>query len=181
MQHYAQKYLHAQPDFSSFWFTLGVMDNLLVELCFTPKGKDIIDLSIERQFMEGSDAFSIEEPEITALLNTVVVAIELYTEKYPERSVRCEPGDEVQSTVFRTILQNNYDFLATLFSIDKEEIREVLPSSALRPDIPILLLKRKSIPQPATIRVQPTVIVYSHLFRIPLQLLICSKTQPSDN
>jgi hypothetical protein len=174
-------FLQAQPDFSSFWFTLGLRGALLMELRFTGRRNEIFDLTIERRYVfEDPQPPFFNEQDVYNLLHAVVQAIELYTGKYPERSVRCRSGDQIQSTIFRIILRSNQDILAAVFSIDQEEKERFRPFSR-RPESPTFLLKRKPDPQRKAHPIQHTLNTYSQLFGNPVHIRLCEQNQVGDN
>ena len=173
--------LQAQPDFSSFWFTLGLRGALLMELRFTSRRTDVSDLTIERRYVfEDPIPAFFNEQDVTNLLHAVVQAIELYTGKYPDRSVRCRAGDQIQTTIFRIILRSNHDILAAIFSIDEEERAHFRPFSR-KPESPTFVLKRKPDPLRKPHPIQYTLNTYSQLFGSPVHVRLCEQNQVSDN
>jgi hypothetical protein len=173
--------LQAQHDFSSFWFTLGIRGALLMEMRFTNQRANVFDLTLERRYVfEDPHPAFFNEQDIDTLLYAVVQAIELYTGKYPERSVRCRAGDQIQNSVFRIILRANQDVLATLFSIDEEEKERFRPFSR-RPENPTFVLKRKPDPQRKPHPIQLTLNTYSQLFGKPVFVRLCEQNQVSKN
>lgn len=173
--------LQAQPDFSSFWFTLGLRGALLMELRFTGEHTDIIDLSIDRRYVfEDPYPVFLNEQDVDNLLHAVAQAIELYTGKYPERSIRCKAGDQIQSTIFRMILGTNYDILATVFSIDEED-QDPFRAFGRKPEIPTFLLKRKPDPQRKAHPIHHSLNTYSQLFGNPVHVRLCEQNRVSKN
>ena len=172
--------LQAQADFSAFWFTLGVRGALLMEMRFTSQQSDVsrqqlnvFDLTLEKRYLfEDPQPAFFNERDVDTLLYAVVQAIELYTGKYPERSVRCKAADDsIQTTIFRMILLANHDILAGMFSIDQEEKERFRPFGR-RPD-KSFVLKRKPDPQHGPHSVQLTLNTYSQLFGSPVFVRLC--------
>jgi hypothetical protein len=174
-------FLQAQADFSAFWFALGVRGAVLMEMRFTGKRPDVFDLTLRRRclFDDPQPAF-FNEKDVDLLLYAVVQAIELYTGKYPERSVRCKAGDQVQTAIFRIILRANQEVLAGMFSID-EEGKERFQPFGRRSDVPNFLLKRKPGPQRRPHAMQLTLNTYSQLFGNPVFVRLCEQDQAKKN
>lgn len=173
--------LQAQADFSAFWFTLGVRGALLMEMRFTSRQSNVsrqelnvFDLTLEKRYLfEDPQPVFFNEHDVDTLLYAVVQAIELYTGKYPERSVRCKAGDDsIQTTIFRMILLTNHDILAGMFSIDQEGKERFRPFGR-RPDHSSFVLKRKPDPQRGLHAVQLTLNTYSQLFGSPVFVRLC--------
>lgn len=166
--------LQAQADFSAFWFTLGIRGALLMEMRFTNQHPNIFDLTLEKRYLfEDPQPAFFNEHDVDTLLYAVVQAIELYTGKYPERSVRCKAGgDSIQTTIFRMILLTNQEVLANMFSID-EEGKERFRSFGRRSDNSSFLLKRKPDPQRSPHPIQLTLNTYSQLFGSPVFVRLC--------
>jgi len=173
MSHQTCIILEAQADFSAFYFTLGVRGALLMEMRFTCRHSDLFDLTLERRFLfEDPQPALFNETDVDTLLYAVVHAIELYTGKYPDRSVCCKAGDNVQTSIFRIILRTNQEMLAGMFSIDDDRKERFRPFSR-RAEDPYFVLKRKPdphrMPQPA----QLTLNTYSQLFGNPVFVRLC--------
>jgi hypothetical protein len=165
--------LQAQADFSAFWFTLGIRGALLMEMRFTSQHPNVFDLTLEKRYLfEDPQPLFFNENDVDTLLYAVVQAIELYTGKYPERSVRCKAGDNIQTAIFRIILRTNQEMLAGLFSID-EEGKERFRPFGRRLDNPSFLLKRKPDPQRGPHPMQLTINTYSQLFGSPVFVRLC--------
>ena len=173
--------LQAQADFSAFWFTLGIRGALLMEMRFTSQQLDVsrqklnvFDLTLEKRYLfEDPQPAFFNENDVDTLLYAVVQAIELFTGKYPERSVRCKAGDDsIQTSIFRMILLTNQDVLAGLFSID-EEGKERFRPFGRRSGNSSFLLKRKPDPQRRPHPIQLTINTYSQLFGSPVFVRLC--------
>lgn len=173
--------LQAEPDFSAFWFTLGIRGAVLMEMRFTSEHTDVFDLTLERRYVfEDPHPAFFNEHDIDTLLYAVVQAIELYTGKYPDRSVRCKAGDQIQTTIFRIILRANQEVLAAIFSIDEEDQERFRPFSR-KPESPTFLLKRKPDPQRRPHPIQLTLNTHSQLFGNPVFVRLCEQNQGNKN
>jgi len=135
---------------------------------------NVFDLTLEKRYLfEDPQPVFFNEHDVDTLLYAVVQAIELYTGKYPERSVRCKAGDDsIQTTIFRMILLTNHDILAGMFSIDQEGKERFRPFRR-RPDHSSFVLKRKPDPQRGPHAVQLTLNTYSQLFGSPVFVRLC--------
>lgn len=134
---------------------------------------NVFDLTLEKRYLfEDPQPAFFNENDVDTLLYAVVQAIELYTGKYPERSVRCKGGDSIQTAIFRIILRTNQEVLAGLFSIDEEGKERFRPFSR-RPDNPNFLLKRKPDQQRRPHPIQLTLNTYSQLFGSPVFVRLC--------
>lgn len=171
--------LQAQPDFSFFWVTLGVRGALLVEMRFTSKQPNVFDLTLERRYLFEDPPAFFNEQDVDTLLFAVTQAIELFTGKYPERSVRCKAGDKVQNAIFRIILRLNQDALATLFSVEEEQKDQYRSFGRRPPDIPSFLLKRKPDALRRPQQMQLTLNTYSQLFGNPVFVRLCEQKTPA--
>jgi hypothetical protein len=173
--------LQAQADFSAFWFTLGVRGALLMEMRFTSQHPNVFDLTLEKRYLfEDPQPAFFNENDVDTLLYAVVQAIELYTGKYPERSVRCKAGEQIQTLIFRMILRANQEMLAGMFSID-EEGKERFRPFRRRPDDPSFLLKRKPDLQRRPHPIQLTINTYSQLFGSPVFVRLCDQRNYSSD
>jgi hypothetical protein len=165
--------LQAEDDFSAFWFTLGVRGALLMEMRFTRQRPNVFDLTLERRYLfEDPQPAFFNEKDVDTLLYAVVQAIELYTGKYPERSVRCRAGDDIQTAIFRIILRTNQEILAALFSID-EEAKERFRPFGRRAENPSFVLTRKPDTQRRPHPIQLTLNTHSQLFGNPVFVRLC--------
>lgn len=134
---------------------------------------NVFDLTLEKRYLfEDPQPVFFNENDVDTMLYAVVQAIELYTGKYPERSIRCKAGDTIQTMIFRIILHTNQEILAGLFSID-EEGRERFRPFARRQDNPSFLLKRKPDQQRGPHPIQLTLNTYSQLFGSPVFVRLC--------
>lgn len=168
--------LQARSDFSKFWFS-GMPGALIIELSFVSHKTNVYDLVIERGYLyeEGFPTIPTHK-DINSLLHAVIQVLELYTGKYPERTIRCRPGDKIQTLTFRILLLANHDALCPLFMIREEGKGRLLPFRE-RNDTPVFLLKRKPDapykPQP----VQLTLNTFSQLFGHPVYVRLCEPAE----
>jgi len=142
--------LTALPDLSVFQFRTGYGDSILVRLEFTMLRCGIYDLSVEQTLpVNRSYPWLITDEEAKGLVYNVVQVIELYTERYPGRTVRLQGGTEFQVTLFRIILRLRHDLLCPLFSIDKEGRSRFFPFRRSAGDSVFLLKRRADSPLPS--------------------------------
>ena len=170
-------WLQAQSDFSKFWFS-GMPGALVIELSFVHHKANVYDLVIERGYLYDEPFPAIPtQKDINALLHAVIQVIELYTGKYPERVVRCKPGDKIQTLTYRVLLLANQDSLCPLFTIQEEGKGRFPPPAAWIDmiDTPTFLLKRKPDMQYKTQPVQLTLNTFSQLFGHPVYIRLCEE------
>lgn len=142
---------------------------------------NVFDLTLEKRYLfEDPQPAFFNENDVDMMLYAVVQAIELYTGKYPERSVRCKAGDQIQTAIFRIILRTNQEILAGMFSIDEEGKERFRPFDR-RPDNPSFLLKRKPDQQRRTHPIQLTLNTYSQLFGSPVFVRLCEHRHASSD
>lgn len=167
--------LQARPDFSKFWFS-GMPGALVIELSFVCHKANIYDMVIERGYLfEDPFPGPPTQKDINALLFAVIQVLELYTAKYPERTIRCKPGDKIQTLTFRILLLANHDLLGPLFTV-QDEGKGRLPFGKELENA-VFMLKRKpggpSTPQPT----QLTLNTFSQLFGHPVSVRLCEPAQ----
>lgn len=168
--------LQALSDFSKFWFS-GMPGALVVELSFVNHKGNVYDLIIERGYLYEEPFPTIPtQKDIDALLHAVVQVLELYTGKYPDRIIRCKPGDNIQTLTFRILLLANNDILCPIFTIQEEGKGRLLPFSE-KMETPVLLLKRKPDAHSKPLPVQLTLNTFSRLFGHPVNVRLCEQSQ----
>jgi len=167
-------HLQAQSDFSKFWFS-GMPGALVIELSFVNHKGNVYDLIIERGYLYDDPFPAIPTPkDINSLLYAVVQALELYTGKYPDRIIRCKPGDRIQALTFRILMRANYEVLCSLFTI-QEEGKGRLPPVGRNVENIIFLLKRKPGSQNKKHPSQLSITTYSQLFGNPVHVSLCDE------
>ena len=143
-------FLRALPDLSMIQFRTGATGSILIRLRFAFVRHGIYDLSIEQRATDASfDTFFFTEKDAKALLHTVIQIIELYTERYPSRTIRLQGHTHLQIAMFRVILQAHHDLLCPLFSIDKEGGRRLFPFRRSAGDSAFLLKRRADTALPS--------------------------------
>lgn len=167
-------HLQAQTDFGKFWFS-GMPGALVIELSFVHHKGNVYDLSIERGYLY-EDRFPAipTQKDIDGLLHAVVQALELYTGKYPDRIIRCKPGDNIQALTFRILMRANYDVLCSLFTIQEEGKGRFLPVGRNVENI-VFLLKRRPDSQNKKHPSQVSINTFSQLFGNPVQIRLCDE------
>jgi hypothetical protein len=162
-------FLHAHPVLETFWFVLGETKSLQIQLHFVHRENHLYDLKIERVYVDNTlDPRFFNEKDIDSLLYAVVNIIEIYTGKYPERSLRCEAHDQIQAAIFRIILRANHDIMVKLFSIQAED--KGVKSTGIRPKNPVFVVKRTVPMQPVIRLAHQMLSTYSQLFGTPVQI-----------
>ncbi|HWB91181.1 MAG TPA: hypothetical protein VG605_04995 [Puia sp.] len=168
--------LQAQSDFSKFWFS-GMPGALVIELSFVCHKTNVYDLTIERGYLYDETFPTMPtQKDIDALLHAVVQVLELYTAKYPDRTVRCKPGDRIQSLTFRILLLANHDILCPLFTIQEEGKGRLLPFGKDTGNA-VFLVKRKPGTQNKPQSTNLTLNTFSELFGNPVHVRLCEGKQ----
>jgi hypothetical protein len=156
--------LHALPDLSVFQFRAGYGGSILVRLHFNLLRSGIYDLSVEQRQITGEFyPYLFSEDDALGMLGTVVQVIELYTTRYPHRIIRLKGNTDLQTVLFRVILQIHHDLLCPLFSIDKEGGRRFFPFRRNAGDS-VFLLKRRADTSLPPVPVRASVRTRSRLF-----------------
>lgn len=120
---YPYNYLKALPDFSAFQFgDIGENDILLRQLRFIPsKKKDIVELALN-DLREGTIQPSqiTDQSDLAHIQATIIQVVELYTEKYPMKTVRFHGGTREITQLFRSAITNYLEKLLPMFEIRPE-------------------------------------------------------------
>ena len=142
--------LHALPDLSMFQFRTGDFGSILIQLRFMPLRSRVYDLYVEqRQYSDIFHPYLFTEDDARSLLSNVIQVIELYTERYPGRTIRMKGNTQLQTALYRVILRAHHDLLCPLFSIDKEGGRWFFPFRRDAGDSAFLLKRRADSSLPA--------------------------------
>ncbi len=112
--------------------------------------------------------FMITPEEADGLLLTIILVIELYTGKYPDRVVRLKGSSEMQGLLFRVILRSQQEILCPLFTIAEEGRIPFFPFRQKGKNI--FLLKRKPDGALKPYPIQLTLDTHSRLFGTPIQV-----------
>ena len=171
-------YLHARPDFGIFRFVKGVAGSLILELSFTSKQPGIFDLCVERcQLFHNAIPPLLLDDDVEDLLTTVIQVIELYTGKYPDRTVRLRQNSRLQATLFPIILDVYRERLDPMFLINEQ--KAVLPFLPRRPNGATIILKRKPDSLLKAHPIQFTLNTHSRLFGNAVHVRLCEGMQRS--
>jgi hypothetical protein len=162
-------YMHLQAlrDFSAFQFTSagpagpvtrqvrfnGQRDNGIYNL-------DLRDLPVTKK--DGPGPVS-DQGDMNTVLATLVQVIELYTERYPRRTVRLKGDTQEKAHLYRMALEHHLDILCPLFMIEMEEHISA-PGGIRSIDNIAFRLKRKPIPFLTFQTIQTTWSGHSRLF-----------------
>ena len=169
-------YLHARPDFGLFRFVKGVAGSVILELSFVVKHTGIYDLCVERcQLFNQPIPPLLVDDDVEDLLTTVIQVIELYTGKYPDRTIRLRQNNRLQTTIFRVILDIYRHRLDPMFLI--EEQKAPFPNLRWKPQSPPMLLKRRPDSVLQAHPIQFTMNTHSRLFGNPVHVRLCEGMQ----
>lgn len=164
-------FLHTIPDFTVFWFNLGISGELLMTIAFSQNRELSFDLIFGRSIIiEGGTPGSLNKKEVNAFLRLVLQAIELFALKYPRRRIRCTGDDPIPSSLFKLMLANQY-LLTKMFSIDVKPADYIYTPSPSW-ESPTFLLTTKLDFNPKPNPVIDTSTVYSQLFDTQINLCV---------
>jgi hypothetical protein len=155
-------HFQALPDLSIIRFTTGIAGSILIEIRFTGLHPGTVDMSIEEHHVFHPLPSLIFQSDVDSLLMAILQAIELYTGKYPDRTIRLKGNTKVKGALFRIIMRVHFDLLHPLFSMDLETGQPFDPHHWKKAHS--IFLKRK----PELLRKDPPIIVtlntYSRVF-----------------
>ncbi|HTI94675.1 MAG TPA: hypothetical protein VL727_28990 [Puia sp.] len=119
--------LKALPDYSHFLFTSrGIAGSTTREVRFIRQKdtfpNDIFNLEIGDFRPEGESPAEItDNGDMNYVLTTLIMIIELYLERYPERTIRLKGNTREISRLYRVALDMHVDVLKQHFEICMEE------------------------------------------------------------
>ena len=169
-------YMHLQAlrDFSAFQFTsTGLAGPVTRQVRFNGQkdagiyNLDLRDLPVTRKDDPGRVT---DQGDMNTVLATLVQIIEIYTERYPRRSIRLKGDTQEKAHLYRMALDHHLDILYPLFIINLEEPAGDRHSDAIDsvddPNIDNIafVLKRKPIPFFSIHAIQTTWSGHSRLF-----------------
>jgi hypothetical protein len=137
--------LQALPDFSAFQFTsIGDSGNIVRQVRFNghQNGRiyhlDLRDLPAPQKGEPGKIA---DCGDMDIVMATLMQIIEIYTERYPRRTVRLRGNTRQKARLYRTALEKHLTILHPIFMVEleKSDVETDIDSIAF-------LLKRKPIP-----------------------------------
>jgi hypothetical protein len=167
MLHAPYMHLQALRDFSAFQFTsAGLAGSVTREVRFNGQkdagvyNLDLRDLPVSKKDDPGRVT---NQGDMNTVLATLVQIIEIYTERYPRRSIRLRGDTQEKAHLYRVALDRHLNILCPLFIINLEE--HVSASDGDRSiDNIAFVLKRKPIPFLSVHAIQTTWSGYSRLF-----------------
>lgn len=167
MVHTPYTHLQALRDFSAFQFTsAGLAGPVTRQVRFNGQkdagiyNLDLRDLPVTKKDDPGRVT---DQGDMNAVLATLVQIIEIYTERYPRRSIRLKGDTQEKAHLYRTALDHHLDILCPLFIINLEEhISD--PDGDRNIDNIAFVLKRKPIPFLSIHAIQTTWGGHSRLF-----------------
>ena len=137
--------LKALPDFSAFQFTSdGSTGPTTREVRFHQKTADIYNLDIG-DIPEKDHHAAQDRADINCLMTTLILIIELYTEKYPTRVIRLKGDTSQKARLYRKALDKHVGTLSSFFEINLEKDRNFFRALRQRDyvDNIAFLVKRK--------------------------------------
>lgn len=122
--------LKALTDFSSFQFTSrGIAGSSTREVRFISQDEpgiynlDFIDLSASGEPL----TMIADNGDISKVLSMIILIVELYTERYPNRTIRFKGETREKAHLFRVALDMHIEKLLMLFDIALEKQRPLFP------------------------------------------------------
>ena len=167
MLHAPYMHLQALRDFSAFQFTsTGKAGSVTRQVRFNGQKDagvytlDLRDLPVTKKDDPGRIT---DQGDMKTVLATLIQIIEIYTERYPRRSIRLKGDTQEKSFLYRAALDHYLDILCPMFIISLEE--QVSASGGDRSiDNIAFVLKRKPIPFLSVHDTQTTWSSHSRLF-----------------
>ena len=165
-------YLHLQAlrDFSAFQFTsTGLAGPVTRQVRFNGQkdagiyNLDLRDLPVTRKDDPGRVT---DQGDMNTVLATLVQIIEIYTERYPRRTIRLKGDTQEKAHLYRMALDHHLDILCPLFIINLEEhvADDAEDADDRNIDNIAFVLKRKPIPFLSIHAIQTTWSGHSRLF-----------------
>jgi hypothetical protein len=149
MDHTPYMNLQALPDFSAFQFSsTGTAGTVVRQVRFSGQkdGRiyhlDLRDLPAGKK---SDPALLADNGDMDQVMATVIQIIEIYTERYPRRTIRLKGNTGQKAQLYRAALDKHLPILCPLFLIELEE-KLSAPDSGREIDAIAFLLKRKPIP-----------------------------------
>jgi len=168
--------LKALPDFSAFQFTSqGIAGSTTRQVRFiNQKEPDVYNLDLGDWDPRNQQSGSItDNGDMNKVISTMMLIIELYTERYPMRTVRLKGNTKEKSRLYRIALDMHVNHLLPLFDIGLEEERHFFfqkPRGREAFDNIAFLLKRKPGLCFTVHTIQTTLSSHSLLFGNPVSV-----------
>ena len=116
--------MKALPDFSAFQFTSEEEDGPTTrEVRFRQKTPDIYNMDIGDLPEKDEGKPGQENGDLNCLMTTLILIIELYTEKYPSRTIRLKGDTTEKALLYRKTLYRHVSALSSFFEIILEKDR----------------------------------------------------------
>ena len=167
MVHTPYMQLQALRDFSAFQFTSpGLAGPVTRQVRFNGQkdngiyNLDLRDLPVTQKDDPGRVT---DQGDMDAVLATLVQIIEIYTERYPRRSIRLRADTQEKAHLYRMTLDHHLDILYPLFIINLEE-HVVDAGDDRNIDNIAFVLKRKPVPFLSIHAIHTTWSGHSRLF-----------------
>jgi hypothetical protein len=115
--------LKAHPDFSAFQFTSrGIAGSTIRQVRFiSQKEGNVYNLDISDLHPKDQSAQTItDNGDMNNVLTTLILIIELYTERYPTRVIRLKGNTKEKARLYRIALDMHVDILYPHFDIGLE-------------------------------------------------------------
>jgi hypothetical protein len=140
--------MKALPDFSAFQFTSEEAAGPTTrEVRFIQKTSDIYNLVIEDvpEDEESPPGGENKNGDINGLMTTLILIIELYTERYPTRIIRLKGDTTEKARLYRKTLDKHVEALSSFFEIHLEKDRNFFRSFRQRDSLDNIafLVRRK--------------------------------------
>jgi len=138
--------MKALPDFSAFQFTSEEATGPTTrEVRFLQKTPDIYNLDIGDLTEKDQLPPGQENRDINCLMTTLILIIELYTEKYPTRIIRLKGDTSEKALLYRKALDKYVSTLSSFFEIHLEKDRNFFRALRQRESLDNIafLVKRK--------------------------------------
>ena len=120
--------MKALPDFSAFQFTSEEATGPTTrEVRFRQKTPDVYNLDIGDLSAkdELQPSLQNENRDINFLMTTLILIIELYTEKYPTRIIRLKGDTTEKARLYRKTLDKHVSAMSSFFEINLEKDRNL--------------------------------------------------------
>ena len=167
MVHTPYIHLQALRDFSAFQFTsVGLAGPVTRQIRFNGQkdngvyNLDLRDLPVTKKDDPGRVT---DQGDMDAVLATMIQIIEIYTERYPRRSIRLKGDTQEKAHLYRMALDHHLDILFPVFTINMEQ-HVANAGDKEHIDNIAFVLKRKPVPFLSIHAIHTTWAGHSRLF-----------------
>jgi hypothetical protein len=140
--------LRAKPDFSAFQFYSRGNGNLLTrQINFIASKKPrLFDLDFGDCENGQLHPYRLtDDGDLETLVTTLLHTLEIYTEKYPERTVRLKGNTKHKARIFHIALDTHLDVLCPHFEIEFEQEQPLLSLKRIRYPLAFLLRRKPGV------------------------------------